>query len=203
MLIHGDCLEKMKDIPDKSVDMVICDYKSGLSMRQIAIKYKTNHKLIGRILKRNGIKTRPYKNLRGKRKFSCDLDLRYNNMVSHLRWSVSLEWAKQFKDFEKLKFLNRSLTNRDNRFPITTKEYILFIERFYFDAQFNKIYSFWLKTNDKYVKPSIDHIKPRSCGGNNNLANLQFLTWFENRCKNNMSQQDWDNMKINIGDYFL
>ena len=24
-LIHGNCLEKMKDIPDKSVHVVICD----------------------------------------------------------------------------------------------------------------------------------------------------------------------------------
>ena len=24
-IIHGDCLEKMKDIPDKSIDMILCD----------------------------------------------------------------------------------------------------------------------------------------------------------------------------------
>jgi len=24
-LLHGDCLELMKDIPDKSVDMILCD----------------------------------------------------------------------------------------------------------------------------------------------------------------------------------
>jgi predicted methyltransferase len=24
-LICGDCLEKMKDIPDKSIDMILCD----------------------------------------------------------------------------------------------------------------------------------------------------------------------------------
>ena len=28
-LIHGDCLEKMKDIPDKSVDMILCDLPYG------------------------------------------------------------------------------------------------------------------------------------------------------------------------------
>jgi DNA modification methylase len=26
-LIHGDCLERMKDIADKSVDMVLCDFR--------------------------------------------------------------------------------------------------------------------------------------------------------------------------------
>jgi hypothetical protein len=24
-LIHGDCLEKMKDIPDGSIDMILCE----------------------------------------------------------------------------------------------------------------------------------------------------------------------------------
>lgn len=30
-LIHGDCLEKMKDIPDKSIDMILCDLPYGLT----------------------------------------------------------------------------------------------------------------------------------------------------------------------------
>lgn len=28
-LIHGDCLDKMRDIPDKSIDMVLCDLPYG------------------------------------------------------------------------------------------------------------------------------------------------------------------------------
>ena len=28
-LIHGDCLENMKDIPDKSIDMILCDLPYG------------------------------------------------------------------------------------------------------------------------------------------------------------------------------
>lgn len=28
-LIHGDCLEKMKDVPDKSIDMILCDLPYG------------------------------------------------------------------------------------------------------------------------------------------------------------------------------
>ena len=24
-VLHGDCLELMKDIPDKSIDMILCD----------------------------------------------------------------------------------------------------------------------------------------------------------------------------------
>ena len=29
LMIHGDCLEKMKDIPDKSIDMILCDLPYG------------------------------------------------------------------------------------------------------------------------------------------------------------------------------
>jgi DNA modification methylase len=28
-IIHGDCLEVMKDIPEKSVDMILCDLPYG------------------------------------------------------------------------------------------------------------------------------------------------------------------------------
>lgn len=30
-LIHGDCLEKMKDIPSASVDMILCDLPYGVT----------------------------------------------------------------------------------------------------------------------------------------------------------------------------
>ena len=33
-LIHGDCLEKMKDIPDKSIDMILCDLPYGTTQNK-------------------------------------------------------------------------------------------------------------------------------------------------------------------------
>lgn len=33
-LLHGDCLELMKDIPDKSVDMILCDLPYGTTANQ-------------------------------------------------------------------------------------------------------------------------------------------------------------------------
>lgn len=184
-------------------EVMICKlYKNNESMRSIAVKYNTNHKLIGRILKKNGIATRKPKNLRGKRKFPCDIDLKYNNMIAHLRWDIKLKWIKKFDDFEKLKFLNRAIANRDGRYNFTKTEYEKYIERFYKDEQFNKIYNKWIgNKNDKYLKPSIDHIVPRSKGGNNKLDNLQFLTWFENRCKNDMAQDEWSTFKKNMKEY--
>ena len=82
--------------------------------------------------------------------------------------------------------------------------YKAFIEHFYYDNQFNKLYNTWLKDkNDKYLKPSLDHIIPRSKGGAADISNLQFLTWFENRCKNDMTQAEWVKMKANLGKYLL
>lgn len=30
-LLHGDCLELMKEIPDKSIDMILCDLPYGVT----------------------------------------------------------------------------------------------------------------------------------------------------------------------------
>lgn len=49
----------------------------------------------------------------------------------------------------------------------------------------------------------IDHIIPKAKGGTNSLDNLQFLSWFENRCKNDMSQEEWKVLKSNIQEYFI
>lgn len=209
-LYQGDCLEVMKEIPDESVDLVLTDpcvvdlYSSGMTMRQIAKLFNTNHKLISRILKKESIVTRPSNNTRYARKFNCSVERNYNNMLKHLRFDVDIKWLMRFDNFDKMKFLNRALTNRDKRWEETSAWYISYIEKFYFDKQFNLLYDRWNKSGCKpYMKPSIDHITPKARGGTNALDNLQFLTWFENRCKNDMSQEDWDKMKSNILEYFV
>ena len=47
------------------------------------------------------------------------------------------------------------------------------------------------------------HIHTRANGGCNMIDNLQFLTWFENRAKCDMSQEDWNKVKLNIKDYLI
>ena len=95
---------------------LICKmYKDGKSMRQIALEFETNHKLISRILKGKNIQTRKSKNIIVVKKFQCDDERLYNNMATHLRFDVSFEWLMQFKDFNKLKLLNDAITNRNGR----------------------------------------------------------------------------------------
>lgn len=184
--------------------IVINLYLSGKSMREIAKSLATNHKLISRVLKRNDVPTRKPKNLRGVKKFDCDIERNYNNMATHLRFDVSMEWLMQFDDFSKLKLLNDVITNRSGRWDVSTEWYKSYIERFYNDEQFNRIYMVWVDSGKvKYKKPSLDHVMPKAKGGTNSLDNLQFLTWFENRCKNDMTQIEWDDLKYNIEEYFV
>ena len=112
-------------------------------------------------------------------------------MATHLRFDIDYKWLMQFDDINKLKMLNEAITDRNGRWDVDTEWYKTYILKFYNDKQFNVIYEKWIESNyDRYKKPSIDHIKPKSKGGTNDVDNLQFLSWFEDRCKNNMSQEE-------------
>ncbi|AKO61004.1 hypothetical protein AXI76_gp103 [Pseudoalteromonas phage H101] len=211
-----------KKSTEETEQLIIDSYVEGeTSLREVAEICKTDHHRVKRVLEKFGItivkaKRKPFSSehrkklsdiakgrpswAKGKKMPKESL---YKNMASHLRFDVGWEWLSRYEDIEKLKFLNRSITNRDNRWIISTEDYKVFIERFYYCEQFNKLYFKWLGTNDKYLKPSIDHVVPKAKGGSNTISNLQFLTWFENRCKNDLSQVEWDLIKSNLGDYLL
>jgi site-specific DNA-methyltransferase (adenine-specific) len=55
-LIHGDCLEKMKDIPDKSIDMILCDLPYGTTQNKwdSIIDLSSLWEQYNRVLKPNG-----------------------------------------------------------------------------------------------------------------------------------------------------
>jgi len=127
----------------------------------------------------------------------------YKNMSSHLRYDVDYLWLMQFDDFEKLKFLNKTIT-RDRDYKFDTHIYMDYLLKFYNDKKFNDVYSKWI-SNDKnlWLRPSLDHIKPKLGSDEIDCVdNLEFITWFENRCKSNININDWIEMKKNIYFYF-
>ena len=118
--------------------------------------------------------------------------------------SVFLFWFTLYLSSIWRNKLNDVITKRSGRWDVSSEWYRSYIERFYDDDQFNIIYERWINSGkEKYKKPSLDHIVPKAKGGNNDIENLQFLSWFENRCKNDMSQEDWGNLKLNIQEYFI
>lgn len=64
-----------------------------------------------------------------------------------------------------------------------------------------KLYNNWIISKDKWKRPSIDHID--SNNRRNDLSNFKFLTWFENRSKNDIPNSVWIKMKENINEYFI
>ena len=205
----------MSTLDEKEVCKYYQKVNGLISLRKMAGKYNTNHHRIKRILERNGIeivKDNPKRRLSEEHKEKISRatkgrntwnegktmgkELLYKNMKAHLKYNISLRWLKRFDNIEKLKFLNRTLSRKRDSKYFDTKKYKQYIEEFYYDNQFNKIYAFWLNNNkNKYYKPSLDHIVPKSKRGDYNLDNLHFLTWYENRCKNNMTMKEWNNFK--------
>lgn len=49
-LMQGDCLELMKGVPDKSVDMILCDLPYGTLSKPLILRYNYRYQKVGRIL---------------------------------------------------------------------------------------------------------------------------------------------------------
>ena len=114
--------------------------------------------------------------------------------------TLTEEYLCSFDNFDKFLFIHRSITRTINLTNININKYTDYIEYFYYQLQFNQLYSFWQKqprssTFYDLAKPSIDHIIPKSRGGTNELNNLQFLTLFENLNKRDMTMEEWNTFK--------
>ena len=205
-------------------EKIVETYKNNdISLRELAKRFGTNHHMIKRILVDNGVAITRRNTLRvftpehrerislatkGRKPWNkgreATTDERYQNIAKRIRYDVDVAWLSQFTDIEKLKMLNRMITPRPGRFTNSTDWYKSYIEKFYYDEQFNRIYGRYLKnTKDKYLVPSIDHVVPKTKGGNDDVSNLQVLSWFENRAKNNMTQSEWDKMKLYMKEYLI
>jgi len=194
------------------------------TLRHIAEEFNTNHHKIKRILLKNNIPITKRNTLKEfsqshKDKISESRKKLFNdgkiipwmkgkkmsrnhtlkNMINHLKYDVEYEWVNQFEDIEKLKYLNRCVSRKRDSELFTTEIYMRYIEKFYYDEKFNYLYNEWLKSGDKWIKPSLDHIKPKSFGGGiDDIDNLCFISWFENRSKCDIDLYVWEKMKRNI-----
>lgn len=168
-------------------------YAAGDSYRKIAKAFKVSREKIKKILVEAGIEILKPE------------ELPYYNMAKSLRFDISHKWLMQFEDFEKLKTLNDCIRPRcRKRNMFKTCEYMAYLQRFYDCPKFNKIYLAWLASGkEKLKKPSVDHIISYSKTRDNSIENLQFLTFFENYCKSNLTQEKWNYIKDNLSEYFV
>ena len=188
-----------------------------MTLRMVAEEMGTDHHRIKRILVKNGIeitrkdrirkpmtdehKAKISKATKGRTPWSkgkkMSKEAKLKNMVAHIKYDVDLEFYQQFDDIEKLKCLNKMLTRDRVSKHFDTQKYKSFITKFYNDEQFNAVYQKWIDSNgDKWAAPSLDHIHPISKGGGYELDNLQILTWFENRTKSDMTNDEWQEFKL-------
>jgi hypothetical protein len=192
------------------------------TLRMVAREFDTNHHKIKRVLEKNGIeitqkgrKREPFSDAhrrkigeasKGRRPWSQGIEMTrehsLKNMRAHLKYDVTLEWLEGFPEIEKLKYLNHSITRRRDYEGFSTETYIQFIEKFYYDDKFNKLFLAWKETGDRWMKPSLDHIQAKCNGGSLLLENMQFISWFENRAKADIDQATWESMKGRISEYF-
>jgi 5-methylcytosine-specific restriction endonuclease McrA len=202
-----------KIITDQIIDLYS---KKKENLANIGRIFSINPKVVKRILKENniqttGIKGRFYrivteehrknisKSLKGKQSPIKGIKKDLETILKGMEGAYRLEYGslREFKDLEKLKFITKWIVNlkasdRDQ------ESIINFIKRFYYCNKFNTIYQKWISCDkNKLILPTLDHIIPISRGGSKtDINNLQILTWFENRTKNNMTQDEWENFKI-------
>jgi len=105
-LIHGDCLEVMKNIPDGSVDMILCDLPYGTTDKNNWDTLINNGKLFeqyNRLITDNGIIL-----LYSQQPFSCDLITAYRK---HFRYEIIWEKTKPVGFFNAKKMPMRNHEN--------------------------------------------------------------------------------------------
>lgn len=195
--------------------------KNKYTLKKIAQILQTKPHLIKRILIQNGVKitnknryrepfTQEHKKkisesrkklkLKGWKPYNLGLktinrkngkELLLRNMIGHLKYDINLSFLSKFEDIDRLKELNHLLSKQRVSKHFDTEKYKNFIIKFYNDKNFIKQYNKYLKTKNKWDRPSLDHIIPISLGGSWNLENLQVLSWFENRAKCNMTEEEY------------
>ena len=194
------------EIDTHSQEIVRLFVEEQWSRNKIAKEFNTSHIVIRRILVQSGCIEDNY--FKGTNRYKLE------SMAKNLRkeYEVDIAFFESLGDIdtidvEKLMVLN----DRSKRIIKRVGElidYKSYIRKFYFDEQFNAIYNAWKESGkNKWLSPSIDHKVPLVKGGDNvGLDNLQFITWFENRAKCDMTESEWREFKEKTNtksDYFI
>lgn len=178
------------------------------TLRRIADEFDSNHHMIRRILQRNNIeltKTQVRAPMSEKQKKAISArnkgrscwskgkvlpeSFRRANMKGRSGTSIDLD---AYPDYERLLFLMQRVSSRKSDLAPSDEKRKEFLDRFYFDEVFNAIYDAWVAHDKcKWWYPSLDHKTSKFAGGGWEIENLQFLTWFENRAKAEMSAEEW------------
>ena len=155
-----NCFSNLSLINQKTLEIekqILKEYKPGIdSLRDVAERLNTNHKLVGRILRKHNIEIikappKPFSDVH-KRKIGekskgreawnknkvMPLESNYKNMANHLRFDIDYKWLLKFDDLEKLKMLNKALSRKRDMPNIDLAFYKSFINKFYSDDVYVK-----------------------------------------------------------------
>lgn len=125
----------------------------------------------------------------------------FRSIAQNMKNSVGYSFLKKnFSDPDKVRYLLLSIKSNGGtlKYDFDSEDKKKYLLRFYYDDNFNKFYNMFLLTENKFIKPSLDHLIPRSRGGSSNLDNLHFISYLENIAKSDMTWQEWVVVKNNL-----
>lgn len=106
-----------------------------------------------------------------------------------------LKIDKTKENTEFIKFLSdrsKKLFRQLETENIANTEYKKFITKNFFDSELRKMFEQSKEKNNILYDLQLDHIFPKSLGGENMDDNLEFLNACENRAKGNLTKEQWD-----------
>lgn len=207
---------------NQMLEMVKLYNENDYTLRQIGKHFNVNHHKVRSILGEQGVKITRRNRLyefsdEHRRKISKaskgrpgvwkGKTLSRDHRIKNITARLSDIDVTPYKDLDRFVFLSALYSKRKPYYEAAKVSRQMFLEKFYYDAVFNKLYDLWtLAEKCKWHRPTLDHKTPISKGGGWTLDNLQIMTWFENRAKADMTQREWEQFRTKnntMSDLFL